>query len=331
MIRRPLGLAAMLAVVTVGGCSAETAVPVKSPLAGVLFINELMASNKSTVPDEHGDYADWVELYNGSDAPVNLRSFYLTDDLTKPMKWAFPDTAIPARGYLVLWADAEYRQGALHTSFRLDAETGEQLGLYSTDGDRVFLVDTLSFGPQFSDTSWGRLPDGDDNWQFLAVPTPGAANSSGLSGLHGRLFINEFMASNRSTIADENGDYDDWVELYNATDSVLRLSAMRLTDDLARPAKWTVPDTVIPARGFLLIWADGEESEGPLHASFNLGAAQGEELGLFEAFGIHSLLVDSVRFGPQSTDTSYGRLPDGDDDWQSMPRPSPRAANRAKR
>jgi large repetitive protein len=325
-MRRAVSAAGLCMALLAGGCSAEPAVPAKSPLHGTLFINEFMAANKATFADEHGDFADWVELYNAGDGALDLRVMYVTDDLTRPMKWAFPDTTLPPHSYVLVWCDAEYRQGAMHTSFRLDADKGEQLGLFVTDGDHVFMIDTLSFGPQSTDTSRGRLPDGGE-WRSMAVPTPGAANSSGVSALRGLLFINEFMASNQTTIPDEAGDYDDWIELYNADTVAVSLADLYMTDELRAEKKWALPDTSIAAGAYLLVWADNETSEGPLHAAFNLGAAAGEQLGLFESSGTHVLVVDTLTFGPQKPDTSYGRIPDGGDGWEFLSSPSPRAAN----
>lgn len=321
------GIVGMCLVVLVSGCSAETATPTKSPLSGVVFINEFMASNKKTIADEEGQYPDWVELYNAGDTNIEMRTMYLTDDLSRPMKWTFPDTILPAHGHLIVWCDGGYRQGALHASFKLGAE-GEQLGFFSTDGEHLFIVDTFTYGAQRTDTSYGRIPDGGTEWRFLSVPTPGAENSTGASSLRGKLFINEFMASNQTTIPDEAGDYDDWIELYNAETSSVSLAHLYLTDDLTAEAKWPFPDTVISARGYLLVWADDETGEGPLHACFNLGAAVGEQVGLFESSGSHMLAVDTISFGPQKPDTSYGRIPDGGDDWELLPSPTPRAANR---
>ncbi|MFO7638840.1 MAG: lamin tail domain-containing protein [bacterium] len=309
------------------GCVAAPAAPTPSPRAGVVFINEFMASNSATVADPHGEYDDWVELYNAGETDVRLGAFSLTDDLTVPMKWPFPDTVLPAGGYLLIWADGQPEQGQLHATFKLNAERGEQLGLYETDGDDIFFVDTLSFGPQRTDTSRGRLPDGDSRWQFLPYPTPGRPNSSGISPLRGRLFLNELLAANRSVIADPFGSYDDWVELYNAGDEPVPLLGVYLTDDLRTPTKWAFPDTALAPGGYLLVWADGEEYQGPLHVSFRLNAEQGERLGLFAADSFQVLLVDTVSFGPQRPDTSWGRLPDAGPAWQAMPRPTPRGPN----
>ena len=322
----PLCLVCAAALSTVTGCKADPAGPGQSPYAGVLYINEFMASNASVVADEKGDFDDWVELYNAGTTDVELGAMFLTDDLSQPMKWGFSDTFVPAGGYLLVWCDGEYDEGWMHTSFKLNAGPGEQLGLFSTDGEHVFAVDTLSFGPQSSDTSYGRLPDGGD-WQLMPNPTPGMANVSHVSPLRGTLFINEFLAANDSVLADEAGDYDDWVELYNAGHSELDLSGLFLTDNLAAPAKWPFPDTSIPARGFLLVWADTEENEGKLHANFNLGAAVGEQLGLFAAGSGQSLIVDTLSFGPQAVDTSSGRAPDGSTKWRLFPTPTPGKPN----
>ncbi|MGQ9708102.1 MAG: lamin tail domain-containing protein [bacterium] len=309
----------------VGGCGAELAAPVQAPLAGTLFLNEFMASNRKSIADEAGDYDDWVELYNAGDSVVQLRAMYLTDDLSVPMKWVFPDTFIAPKGYLLVWCDGEFKEGRLHTSFKLNA-SGEQLGLYWTDGNRLGVVDIVSFGIQGRDTSFGRLPDG-GSWAVMPFPAPGGLNRSGVSSLNGVLFINEFMASNQITIADEFGDYDDRIELYNAGDSTRNLSGMSLTDDLSVPTKWTCPAVTIPAHGFLLIWAENEPQEGQLHATFNLAAVQGEQVGLYEIKDGHHLVIDTLSFGPQHPDTSFGRIPDGGAEWRFMSSPTPGRRN----
>jgi len=152
---------------------------------------------------------------------------------------------------------------------------------------------------------------------------------SGDSHLKGIIFINEFMASNSKTIVDEKGDHDDWIELYNAGNSSVNLGSMCITDDFAFPKKWVIPETTIAAGGFLLFWADGEESEGSLHTNFKLNATNGEEIGLFDPIANGDALIDAKRFDAQPRDTSYGRSPDGENDWQFFSVPTPGKANGA--
>ena len=128
------------------------------------------------------------------------------------------------------------------------------------------------------------------------------------------LFINEFMASNSSAsgIYDSQGDYDDWIEIYNLGDTSVNMAGMYLTDDLANPTKWQIPSgyssqTTIPAGGFLVFWADDEITEGPaIHTNFKLSGS-GEQIGLFDTDGITE--IDAVVFGEQTTNISYGRYP----------------------
>ncbi|MFZ0034335.1 MAG: lamin tail domain-containing protein, partial [Sedimentisphaerales bacterium] len=145
------------------------------------------------------------------------------------------------------------------------------------------------------------------------------------------LAINEFMASNNSAsdINDPQGDFDDWIEIYNYGYAPIDLAGMYLTDDLNNPTKWQIPSghssqTTLPADGFVVIWADDETTDGPLHANFKLSAG-GEEIGLFDIDG--STPIDAIVFGNQTTNISYGRYPDAADNWRFFPTPTPLADN----
>lgn len=142
--------------------------------------------------------------------------------------------------------------------------------------------------------------------------------------------INEWMAANQSALADPaDGAFDDWFELYNAGDAAVSLTGWRLTDSLADPAQFVIPAGVsIPARGFLLVWADGQPEQtqpgGELHVNFRL-SQDGETIALFDNLG---QAVDTVEFGPQTDDASQGRWPDGaPEPFFTLPQPTPAAAN----
>ena len=77
------------------------------------------------------------------------------------------------------------------------------------------------------------------------------------------VLINEFMASNRSTIADEDGDYSDWIELHNPTNDTVDLSGWGLSDNPNDPFRWQFPqETIIPPLGYLFVWASGKDRPG---------------------------------------------------------------------
>jgi len=141
-----------------------------------IVINEIIARNSGGHRDEAGDDDDWFEIYNFGDQPVRLNNLWFTDDPDEPYKWklvADSDTLIHPKEYLVLWADEEPNEGILHTNFKLSGD-GEYLGIHSEDN---LLVDECDFGPQIPNVSYGRYPDGNMNWFFFQLSTPGKENS----------------------------------------------------------------------------------------------------------------------------------------------------------
>jgi len=145
-----------------------------------LSINELMASNDTSVQDTQGQYDDWIEIYNyGTDA-LNIGGMYLTDNPSSPTKWLIPGnnpaaTTIAGGGFILIWADDDTADPGLHANFKLGAD-GEQIVLFDRDGSTV--IDSITFPDQTADISYGRYPDGSDNLCFFGLPTPQAPNSN---------------------------------------------------------------------------------------------------------------------------------------------------------
>ena len=140
-----------------------------------LKINELLAKNDSINVDEVGEFDDWVEFFNPTDQPLNMSGLYLTDDLTNLTKWKFPDSmdVIMPEGYLLIWCDEDETQGIKHTNFKLNTD-GEMLVLTRANG--ITIIDSISFGAQSSNQSYGRILDGDDVWSIM-TPTPEYSNT----------------------------------------------------------------------------------------------------------------------------------------------------------
>lgn len=129
-----------------------------------------------------------------------------------------------------------------------------------------------------------------------------------------QLFINEFMASNSTTIADEYDEYDDWIEIYNGDQSPVWLGDKYLSDNMDNPDKWLMPDVTLYPDEFILIWADDDPEQGPNHTNFKLNQA-GEEIGIFDAESTGFPVLDSITYVEQTTDVSFGRNPDAGSDW----------------
>ena len=145
-----------------------------------IYINEFMASNSTTIlsPDLN-ESADWLEIYNAEDTSTHIGGFYLTDDLAEPQKWQIPSNInINPGSSILFWADG-HDEGQ-HTNFNLSKD-GEEIGLFNSAGE---LIDSIYYGQQFSDISFGRYPDGAENLFFFDQPTPETSNiNPGFSGI----------------------------------------------------------------------------------------------------------------------------------------------------
>ncbi|MFC2126442.1 CotH kinase family protein [Bacteroidota bacterium] len=139
-----------------------------------LYINEFMASNVSyQLSPYYEEYADWLEIYNAGPSAVNLQGYYLTDNPSDSAKFMInTDTTLAAGEYMIFWADGN--ANFVHTNFKLGRQ-GEHIGLYDTEGN---VVDSLSYGLQENDVSFGRKLDDLQKWVFYTIPTPGLPNQS---------------------------------------------------------------------------------------------------------------------------------------------------------
>jgi hypothetical protein len=146
----------------------------QNPTADNVLINEFMADNDNVYPDPNGEFDDWIELFNPTSSPILLTGKYLTDKSDNLTKWQFiqPNLFIDPAAHLIIWCDEQETQPGIHTNFKLSA-SGEFLAI--TENDGLTVIDSITFGQQITDTSFGRSPDGSSNWVFMQ-PSPGAVN-----------------------------------------------------------------------------------------------------------------------------------------------------------
>lgn len=176
-----------------------------------VVINEVMASNRTTIADEENDYNDWIELYNHGDYYQDLSGLFLSDSKNNLYKWEIPDgLVIEAGEYIIIWASGKDRtnlDSELHTNFRI-SRYGEELFLthYATNT----IVDHTPKIRNIPDMSYGRYPDASNEWVLFEIghSTPGGSNSevskgniilqppafSHTTGLYERPFILEIFA-----------------------------------------------------------------------------------------------------------------------------------------
>ena len=142
------------------------------------------------------------------------------------------------------------------------------------------------------------------------------------------LVINEFLALNGSCCTDNEGDNDDYIELFNYGTEEVNIAGLYITDDAGnQDSYFEIPssdnNTVIQPGGFLTLWADNEEEQGPLHLGFKLNGTS-EHIALY--MSNKDSLIDDISYGNQDVDIAYGRYPDGGEEWGFM-NPTPGTSN----
>lgn len=139
-----------------------------------VVINEFMPSNSTGATDDAGAAPDWIELYNRSDADVDLTGYYISDDATDPQRQQLTGLSIPQGGTLILWADGDVEEGTDHLEFKLSA-AGEVVLLSSPDGE---LLDRIAWDAATTDVSFARVPDGTGEFGACSKPTPQGPNDA---------------------------------------------------------------------------------------------------------------------------------------------------------
>ncbi|MCM1356130.1 MAG: OadG family protein [Staphylococcus sp.] len=140
------------------------------------------------------------------------------------------------------------------------------------------------------------------------------------------LRLNEVMIVNDSTsVVDDFGRYQAWIELYNSTFAPLEISSVFLTNDRDNHKLYPVPlgdvNTEIPARQHILFWADGEPNKGTFHTNFVFTPGQDNYIAIYDADG-NSLIDEIVIPGSLLPGQSYARKVDGEgginnaEDWE---------------
>lgn len=290
--------------------------------ADAVALSEIMISNKGSVPDNLGGYPDYIELHNGSTEKADISGYGLSDSLLEGAKYVFPaGTALEPGAYVVVWCGGEAEDG-MHAPFKLSA--GEEAVLFDASGRPL---DTAVLNSVDS----GMVLRREGEVWTQAKPCPGYPKTEAGMAEYEKslkdtedigLYINEFMASNATTICDSFGSYSDWIELYNSTDTDMDISGFGISDNLSQPMKYRFPDgTTIAAKGYLVVFCSGNEGiqNGELHAPFGL-RSYGEDVVIANRAG---RIIDSYSFKNQETDVSVARIPDGAGEFQSNSQPSP--------
>jgi hypothetical protein len=274
-----------------------------------LIINEVLAVNASAVEHE-GTYPGMVELYYDGAASYDLSGMSLENGATSPARFVFPAGSRIAPGQcLVLYADAGAATSGVHLGFALNPE-GDSLTLYGKTGT---LVDSVEFGRQVANFSIGRVGY-EDTWH-LTDPTLGQSNVAHPTDDPTSMRINEWLAAGQVLFT------EGFIELYNPKADPVDMEGMYLADgSAAQPAENKIgPLSFVAGNGYAVFPADG--TAGQVHLDLS---SAGGTIRLFDSRAVE---IDKVTYGPQTTDVSQGRTPDGADKIEFFPLPTPGVAN----
>lgn len=309
-------------------------------LKGKVVINEVYTfSDQSTIAD-----LDWIELYNTTDAEIDLGGLLLWESGGRAESWAIPaGKKLAAKSRLLIECD----KYALHASptnypaWGLSKGPDEYVVLASADFVQIDSVKCPSMNPS---ESYGRKTDGATQWQIFAQYTKGTANTGDARTEHVNtvgLYINEVYTDNSTKTGITGAGWDpavDFIELYNSTNSPIDISGWEIYDDTADDSKkYVVPaGTIVPAKGYLVYDVFKDNPNGP---QFGLGVG-GDWVFIYKKAGRQDAdLVDKIEIPglakdvtPQQRDMgyTYGRFTDGSSSLTFFKQASKGASNNGK-
>lgn len=303
------------------------------PAISNVYITEILAKNASINKEETGNYADWFELYNDNNEAVDIGGLYVTNDYADLNMYQIPrgqsaKTTIPKKSYMIMWADKQTAINPNHVDFKLNRERG-QLALVQVRNSVNYVIDSVTYRNQGEDVSYGRYPNANSSFRYLATPTPSAQNVSTGPTKIANITINEVLAENTG-IFPENGKYHDYIEFYNAGTTAVDLGGLFVSDSLSYSLKYRIPrgksaETTIQPKQWLTFYASSDATLGTRHCNFALDKA-GEAVVLSQVTANGLEQLDYIAFGAQSVNVSYGRFPETATNWELM-EPTPNAAN----
>lgn len=296
--------------------------------SGPIRLNEVMSGNRSALNSEDGSFEDWVEVMNIGESAVDISGYSLAKAAKASHAFRFPEgTVLGAGESVIVFADSKLRSetgSELHAPFRVSS-TGDTMMLFNAGGTAI---DTINIPPLTKDTSYVRVSTSE--WTATDHPTPGMSNTEeSYKALHecaedSPVIVTELMASNESAVTDENGQYCDYIELYNRSSETVDLSGWYLSDDWSQPRKWRFPQAQIAPGAYLVVFASGmDKTDDPahLHTSFKL-SSEGEQVVLS---GSNGRLMDVVDYDLLRKDQAWALQ--GDGTWAVPAAPTPGSAN----
>lgn len=269
-----------------------------------VYINEIMASNYSTLKNNYGEYTDYIEIYNSTNSKIDLSGYYLSDSEFKTDKWQFKETYIEAKNYLIVFADGmdECINNICHTNFKLSSK-GEVVTLSDKDGN---ILSKITYPSLSQDISYGYK---DGKYVMFDVPTPGKINDSKeLKQKKNKKYtieINEYMTNNIRSHYDTHGNYYDFVEIYNYGDSDINLDDLYISDDEKELKKFKFPNKILNKKSYMIIYFSKEKVNYTDNIYVPFGLSSNDKY-IIISDGVK--IIDKVEIVPLCDNVSYGKV-----------------------
>ena len=242
-----------------------------------LVINEVLAENKGNFKDSNGNYSGYIEIKNVSDKSVNLANYGLSNEENVIYKWQFPSISLSSGEVLVVFTSGvSSKQGQLNASFKLKSKNG--VAVLSNNKGKIIdkvkyenlanglalireenkLLENNSISPGYPNTV-----DGIKSFQKKYLTNPKG------------LMISEAMNSNFKYLAQNGGEYYDWIELYNNGSDTIKLSDYCLTTSTNTMCMYKLPEVELKKGEYYVVMASGNEKLSTSkykHTNFKLSA-----------------------------------------------------------
>lgn len=268
----------------------------------VIEINEILANNKGNFKNKNVEYSGYIEVKNISKNSVNLANYGLSNSEVASFKWQFPSKVLEPGEVVVVFTSGKSCKTCdeLSTGFKLDSKNG-------------FAVLTNNKGKIVDKVEYKNLPNGigyiKQDGKFLQnnAISPGFDNTvDGIKSFQKKylstpkdLIISEVMNNNYSYLAQNGGNYYDWIELYNNSGKTINLSNYCLTTNDNTMCSYKLPKVELKSGEYYIVMASGDtklSNSKYQHASFKLGDTEAVYLTKSDEI-VDSIMVANVPLG----------------------------------
>ncbi len=277
-----------------------------------LVITEFLPKNKG-IYFKDGELYPYIEIQNQGKETLSLKDFYLSDDSSRPFLWRFPDIELEPNEVYLVYATGIGKDN--HTSFSIDKKEGELILSHKNE-----IVEVVPYNLKESGNAVIRIGN-----EFLETTdiSPGYANT-----VRGKLeyakedkapndlIISEVMNGNHQYLKQKNGEYYDWIELYNNSNEVISLKNYMISTSQNNRSGFTLPNYELNPGEYYILHASNKVSLGSNHANFTL--SKSESIYLYK----DEKLIDSIYYYDVPIKYSYGRGKDCGHYYYSKPTPN---------